>query len=81
MGVGATLLTIVGFPVVCLLLFGRAMLQRKVQQLENTMVEKQEGTYTEFEIVEEEEVTPLELPPLKRKVPREDFSDYEELFD
>ncbi len=79
-GVLATLLTIAGFPVVCFLLFGRAMLQRKVKQLENEYRAERDGSYTEYEVIEDE-VQELPLPPLEKESPLDKTSDYERLFD
>ena len=79
MGVLVTLLTIVGFPVVTFLLFGRAILQRQARKLEKAMNEQQEGQYTEYEIIEEEH-DQIELPPLKEEIRRED-NDYDRFFD
>ena len=83
MGVVATLLTIIGFPVVSFLLFGRALLQRKVNKMAGGMFEGDKEEYADYQEVPDEVVV-LELPPLEpepeRRVETED-TDYEELFD
>jgi uncharacterized membrane protein YbaN (DUF454 family) len=78
MGVLGILLTVVGFPVVSFLLFGKALLYRKSKQLEKAYEEQKYGTYTEYEIIDEE---PLELRELEEKVRKDDRDEYEKLFD
>jgi hypothetical protein len=78
-GILFSILTVVGFPVVALLLFGRALLTKKMKALEKSYIEQREGVYVDYEIVDENE-TVLHLPPLEeRKQPAKD--DYEQLFD
>ncbi len=84
MGIVATLLTIIGFPVVSFLLFGRALLQRKVKQMTGSLHDQKNEEFVEYEEIPDEDVL-LELPPLqeqkvKPRVETED-TDYEELFD
>ncbi|MBX2816817.1 MAG: hypothetical protein KTR24_12495 [Saprospiraceae bacterium] len=78
-GIVATLLTIIGFPVVSLLLFGRAMLGRKVEQMTGTF-RQEEQTYTDYEVVDED-MEILELPPMEPPPIQTEDTDYEELFD
>jgi len=78
-GVIYVLLTIFGFPVVSLFLFGKALLSRKIRSIEQSLQDEQQGQYADFEIVEEEPIV-LDLPPIeRRKEHRKD--DYEQLFD
>lgn len=78
-GILFTLLTVFGFPVVTLFLFGKSLFRKKMKALEKDYREQKEGMYTDYEIVDEE-VEPLELPPLeRRKSSTQD--DYEQLFD
>jgi len=79
LGVLAVLLTVVGFPVVCAVLFGKAYLNRKVRKMEEEM-EAARGEYIEFEEVEEEEDIRIQLPPKPEPKPRPD-DDYERLFE
>lgn len=81
MGVIAILLTIIGFPVVSFLLFGKALLERKVKQVEEEVQLEREGRFADYEIIEEE---PLELPRKPREkveVRQKPNDDYERLFD
>ncbi len=79
-GVAVTLLSVVGFPVVSLLLFSRAILQRKVKNLEQEMRARQERAYSDYEILEEIEPDEhLELPRRERASSTKD--EYDHLFD
>ncbi len=81
MGVIAILLTIIGFPVVSFLLFGKALLERKVKQVEEEVRMEREGNFADYEIIDEE---PLELPQRPRErveVRQKPTDDYERLFD
>lgn len=81
MGVLAILLTIIGFPVVSFLLFGKALLERKVKQVEEEVRMEREGNFADYEIIDEE---PLELPQRPRErveVRQKPTDDYERLFD
>lgn len=81
MGVIAILLTIIGFPVVSFLLFGKALLERKVKQVEEEVRMERDGNFADYEIIDEE---PLELPQRPREkveVRQKPTDDYERLFD
>ncbi|MEM9922104.1 MAG: hypothetical protein AAF990_28630 [Bacteroidota bacterium] len=83
MGLGAILLTVVGFPVIAGFLAVKAYLYRKVDQFQSQAEQKVAGEYVDFEEVDEIPETPLELPPLER--PRrpsaeKDDNDYDRFF-
>ena len=84
MGVVGVLLSFFFFPVVCLFLFGKAMLYRKVDTLKKEFEAKHgggttEGEYTEYEEIElPKEEKRIELP---RRPLQEKQNEYEELFD
>ena len=80
-GVGMSLLTVVGFPVVSFFLFGKALLKRKLKSLESSYRAERTESYSEYEIVEEDISTTLELPPLERRKAKTASDDYEQLFD
>lgn len=80
-GVGMSLLTVVGFPVVSFFLFGKALLKRKLKSLESSYREERTESYSDYEIVEEDISTRLELPPLERRRAKTASDDYEQLFD
>jgi len=78
-GIIYSLLTIFGFPVVSLFLFGKALLSRKIRSIEQNIHEEQEGQYADFEIVDEEPII-LDLPQIERRKEHQK-DDYEQLFD
>lgn len=80
-GVGMTLLTVVGFPVVSFFLFGKALLKRKIKSLESSYRAERSEIYSDYEIVDEDIPARLELPPLERRRERTASDDYEQLFD
>jgi hypothetical protein len=77
MGIIASILTVVGFPVVSAFLFARALLHRKVKNMEKEIERRQLGDFAEYEVVDEK---PLDLPTLE-KTPKTEDTGYEELFD
>lgn len=79
LGIGASILSIIAYPVTCGFLFAKAMVYRKVDQIQEEVVRRREGEYVEYEEVDSEP-TLIELPPIKKKEP-EVRSDYEQLFD
>ena len=84
-GIGATALCVIGFPVVALFLFSKAMLKKKVKEM-NDQYEGQAQTanpddYIDFEEVEFDEPK-MELPPLRmpENAPKKS-NEYDSLFD
>lgn len=67
MGIIAVVLTIIGFPVVALALFGKALLDRKVVQLSDRAEKAYRDEFTEYEEIEDES---LELPDMEREQKR-----------
>jgi len=67
------------------------MLKRKVRQMQTTVEEQEKGKYTdyneveeeeiEFELKDEEEIIPLEIPKTNRRLKREERNSYDDLFD
>lgn len=81
MGIGAILLTLIGYPFVTLFLFMKAFLRRKVRQLEKEAERQREGEYVDFEEIEEVEEKPMELPELEKKKPPKKEDGYEKFFE
>ena len=85
LGVGLAILTLVGFPVVSLFLFGKAMFKKKVKEMTQQFEEKTQGEFVEYEEVapEEEELVELPPPPVRKKTKqtRDGRNEYEDLFD
>lgn len=80
-GVAAIGLTFFFHPLVALFLFGKAMLLRKVDNMKKNIETRQQGQYTEYEEVPDEDPKLIELPPLREKPKQERRSDYEDLFE
>lgn len=83
-GILAGGLSIVGAPVVALVLLGRAFLGKKVREIQQDMEQKQQGEFVEYEEVSSET---LELPQLEERPrpepepeKRQQKNDYEDLF-
>ncbi len=76
LGIGAVLLTIVGFPVVSLFLLGRALFKRKLKQVESEIRKQQEGELTDFEELESKR---LDFDRMERP-DESSSSDYEDFF-
>lgn len=82
MGIVALLLIFFGYPVIAGFLFFKAITKRSLQKAVSRM-EKERNTYTEYEEVNDDDDSFLELPPLKNKkeAPKQTRSnDYDEMF-
>lgn len=77
-GVLLTALSVIGFPIVAFLLFGKALLDRKVKSIEKQMEEKVEGEYVDYEIVDEKK---LELPPMEKVEKTKEDDTYDKFFE
>lgn len=96
MGIGVTLLTVFGFPIVAAFLFGKALLKRQLGKVVQKHEEKVKGEFVEYEEVDKdtpssesfdlselkklEERYVKEKPQSKPKTKSKDYTDYEELF-
>ncbi len=85
MGIGAVVLTVVGFPVIAGFLFAKALFRKKVGELEKNMKTESEGQFVDYEEVDSKPYEPLELPPIEpqpRAEPRRNNNnEYEDLFE
>ncbi|MCB0596188.1 MAG: hypothetical protein H6557_16675 [Lewinellaceae bacterium] len=63
LGIGATVLSIVGFPVLSAFLLGKALLKKQVKKAQEEAEAPHKGEYIEFEELDSE---PLELPPIEK---------------
>ena len=89
-GIGAILFTFIASPVVAVYLFGKAMFKRQIRKMQTVAEEQQRGKPTDyeevaeeevdFELQDEDEVIPLEIPKTTRRL-REERSSYDDLFD
>jgi hypothetical protein len=82
-GIVAIILSVIGFPILSGVLFGKAILDRKVKKLVETHQAREQGEYVEYEEVvpQKKEIT-LDLPPLEKEAPAPKPKDnrYEDLF-
>lgn len=89
-GIGAIILSVLGAPVLALYLFGKAMLKRQARKMKTNVEEQRRGKTTEYEeVVEEEEIEfdlkdeeqiiPLEIPKTTRRL-RDERNSYDDLF-
>lgn len=84
MGVLGVVLTIFAFPLVAGFLFGKALLTRKVKQLQKEAEKQRYGEFVDYEEVENDivdDVPHIELPPIQKKSNTKDREDYEQYFD
>ncbi len=64
---GATVMTVIAFPLVAAYLFGKAMLKRKVKQVTKNFEQRTQGEFVDFEEMPTEEPEVLELPDLRER--------------
>ena len=84
MGILGILLTVFAFPLVAGFLFGKALLTRKVKQLQKEAENQRYGEYVDYEEVDNdivEDVPHIELPPIQKKSNTKERGDYEQFFD
>ncbi len=80
-GIGGILLTVVGFPFVVAFLFVKALLYRKVKKMNKEFENENSGGYLEYEEIQDDAPSPLELPTLENdESKKEKNNDYEQLF-
>ena len=80
-GIGGILLTVFGFPFVVTFLFVKALLYRKVKKMNKEFEKSSSGEFLEYEEVEDNAPSPLELPTIEiDEKPKEKSNDYEQLF-
>lgn len=81
-GIGAIILSVILYPLVFTYLLARAYLSKKIRKMQSDYETRQQGEYTEFEVIEER---PLEIdnPPVRRTTeePPRPRTDYDNLFD
>lgn len=80
-GIVAVILSIIGFPILSGILFGKAILDRKVRKLQKEHQLQREGEFVEFEeVIRPRQNEEIELPPLQREMPPKKENRYEDLF-
>jgi hypothetical protein len=79
-GLAASLLTVIGAPVVGLLLLGRALLRRRVKEAQAEYERQTKGELVDFEEVDSETLELPDLEPPRTQRPGTSEDDYEDLF-
>ena len=81
MGIGAILLSLLGYMVVCPYLFAKALFKKKIKEVTQNFENKQQGEFVDYEEISskpKKEET-LELPRFE-KMERKERNDYEDMF-
>ena len=80
-GIIAVVLAIVGYPVVSGILFGKAILDRKLRKLQQAHQAQRQGEFVEYEeVIKPELERPLDLPPMEKPKPTPKDNPYKDLF-
>lgn len=82
MGIGAIVLSALGFPVLTAFLLGKALFKKRIKQAQAEVRRTREGEFVEYEELEEEvQDEPIELPEAKPQ-PRQkrDPNQYDDFF-
>ena len=80
-GIIAVLLSIIGFPILSAVLFGKSILDRKVKRLQQHAQMEREGELVEYEeVIKPTREKDLELPPLEKQEPPQKENPYKDLF-
>lgn len=80
-GLAMSALTIIGAPVVALFLLGKALLRKKIKDVQTEAEFRENGQFVEYEELDSEtmDLPPLE-PPLRADPPPKKDTGYEDLF-
>ena len=82
-GIIAIILSVIGFPILSGVLFGKAILDRKVKKLVQARQEREQGEFVDYEeVIPQKKETNLDLPPIEIEPPSPKAKDnrYEDLF-
>jgi len=79
MGIIAAILSVVGLPVVSGFLFFKALFRYRMKKAGNLAEERREQEYVDYEEIEDEPITPLELPEMEKRQRKD--NEYDGLFD
>ncbi len=82
MGIGAILLSLLGYMVVCPYLFAKALFKKKIKEVTQEFEKKQQGEFIDYEEISSKpnKDESLELPRLE-KIEQKKRSDYDNMFD
>ena len=80
-GIIAIILSVVGFPILSGVLFGKSILDRKVRRLKDAYQQQRQGEYVEYEEVSRKPARDeFELPPLEKEMPPKEENKYKDFF-
>jgi hypothetical protein len=80
-GILGIILSVIGFPILSGVLFGKAILDRKVRKLNQAYQAEKEGEFVEFEeIIKPDRETKLDLPPIEKEPQQPKENPYKDLF-
>src|SRR3989337_2570202 len=80
-GIIAVLLSVIGFPILSGVLFGKAILDRKVRRLQQEHRRREEGEFVNYEEVSKKPFREdLELPPLEKREAEKRDNPYKDFF-
>jgi hypothetical protein len=78
-GILGIVLSVIGFPILSGVLFGKAILDRKVKKLSEAYRAREEGEFVEFEEIIKDDVE-LHLPPIEKSPRARNDNEYKDLF-
>ncbi len=80
-GIIAILLSVIGFPILSGVLFGKAIFDRKVRKLQKAHQARKEGEFVKYEeVIRRSPDEGLELPPIEKQQAPKKENRYEDLF-
>jgi len=82
-GIIAIILSVIGFPILSGVLFGKAILDRKLKRLVQAHQKREQGELVDYEeVIPQKKEKPLDLPPIEIEPPAPKAKDnrYEDLF-
>jgi hypothetical protein len=80
-GIIAIVLSVIGFPVLSGVLFGKAILDRKIRRLHGAHEASQAAEYVDYEeVIMPEKKDMLDLPPIEKQQAEKKDNRYENLF-
>ena len=80
-GIVAVILSVLGFPILSGILFGKAILDRKVRKLRQAHQSRQEEEFVEYEeVLPPKDNEKTELPPIQKEEAPKKENRYEDLF-
>ncbi len=80
-GIIAIILSVVGFPVLAGVLFGKSIFDRKVRKLKETHQQHRQGEFVEYEeVIRNKPRDEFELPPLEKEIPPKEENKYKDFF-